>query len=110
MQELSGRAEEFVQSLVIEDYGHAVGFFNDTMKGYMPALVVEKVWGQVVGTAGNYRKILKTETKLHQNLCLAFVTVECSLTNFTLRIVFTHDGQITGLSFEPQKETRTSAG
>jgi pimeloyl-ACP methyl ester carboxylesterase len=102
-----GQAQQFIDTLAAGDFEKATADFDETMKRVMPAAKLKEMWDQLATQAGKFQK--RRDSRLEQakvkdvEYQFAWITCEFDKTALDAKVVFTKDGQITGLSFVPAK-------
>jgi len=93
------RAEQFVKALLNGDFTIAAEGFNDEMDRAVGVIGLRRAWNNTVRLAGEYKYIEKTEIVPDDDYDIYNVVTNHNRRNINSRIVFTHDGLITGLFF-----------
>lgn len=98
--ELYDLADEFIAKLEAEEYGAAVGYFDETMKGALPEETLKEVWEAVVAQTGPYKSGVDKRQEKIEGYDVVFVSSQFEKAKITIRLVFDNDKQIAGLFFE----------
>ena len=93
------RSEQFVEALLNGDYTIATAGFNEEMKQALGANDLRRAWIDTTRRAGNFIRIVGTEQIPDGDYDIYHVVTQHEKININSRIVFTPDGQVTGLFF-----------
>ena len=106
MEDKIERARVLLGHLVDEDFDEAEELLNDTLRGYLPPILLEKAWMQVQERFGNYEgEAGEGRAARYQNLDIVELTCQFATAPLTLRVVFDEADLVTGLAFEPVEDS-----
>ncbi len=95
------RAREFIDKLVHRDFAGASVPFSDAMHSAMPPDKLELLWAQMQQQLGSFATVDGIEVKLESGMSIALVTTSFELKKVVVRVVFSSDHHIAGLSILP---------
>ncbi len=95
------RARDFIDKLAHRDFTDASVAFSDSMHTAMPPDKLELLWTQLQQQLGPFASIDNIEVKLEAGMSLALVTTAFASRRVLIRVVFSSDHHIAGLSILP---------
>jgi uncharacterized protein len=97
-------AKALVGQMAAGDFEKAVEPFDKTMKQALTAAKLKQAWTAIVDQYGSLAKATATRTETVKQFDVVYVTCEFGRGKLLTKVVFTADGQITGLFFQPSGE------
>ncbi|MCW5552402.1 MAG: alpha/beta fold hydrolase [Verrucomicrobiae bacterium] len=102
--QLSRRAEAFVDDLHAGRFTNALAHFDETMTAALPADKLAATWQTVTRQAGAFQRRHGTRTEDLSPYRIVLVTCEFSQAWLDAKVVFNQAGQIAGLFFLPARK------
>ena len=93
-------AEAFVTAMASGDFDSAMGMLDEAMTGALGAEDLQAVWEGLVAEAGAFSLVHEIVNETIEEFFVCFVTSHHERSALTLRVVFSEDGLLAGLSIE----------
>ncbi len=97
-------AKTLVGQMAAGDFEKAVEPFDKTMKQGLTAAKLRQAWTAIVDQYGSLAKATATRSETVKQFHVVYVSCEFGRGKLLTKVVFTADGQVTGLFFQPSGE------